>query len=1175
MQYDTDHARFRDDIGAYVAGGLTDAERRAFEAHAAECNECAVALADMVAEENHLNDLFAGARPRIGLEDRIVGYFQAQARHDYRRLRIHLHPAVRRAAIGVAAAVMLGGFGFVASQTINNRGLPTPWAASVSTGQALRPSDREERPGAVVHYGQLAIAVPSPASPAEMARSFNDSLASIVTNGRSGGEQTVPGQKRARGLAAEVRNEVLQDGVQPVGDQNKPQIEDHVAFQKTPLAPMKPGGGGSGGGAGAAEYGFRDNVYSFGVLPQSGSASSTTPAPAPEPAAADKGGQVDTLAKLRAAVPAAEADEKKDTKLGLSYRGFKPADAQSWGVRFDDDLDVKANVNGQALGERVLADGTPPANAPAAQADQQAQARGREGQPVQDAGPPTRVTEPAAANPAPQPPPAAPANSGRKVIRNGDMSFEVDSFDSSYLQITKIAAEEGGFVATTDSEKLANGKVRGVVTVRVPPERLDTLVLKLRGLGELKSSKIAAQDITKQYTDLESQLRAARAMEERLLNVIKTGKGTIKELVEAEKQLGVYREKIEHVEGEIRYYNNLVSLSTLNVTLTERDIRTAALLSETETVNMGVEADDVEKARAAAIKAIEEAKGRIVESDLKKLEAGQFAARVVADVPPDAAGPLIDRMRQVGAVARLEVARKQTTPEGSVAPAQGAAALPRVERRDTRFLISLYNLANVAPRQTTTLNLAAEDVEVAYRMILDQVKSAGGRVVASQLNRPRPDQTTGTVTFEAPADKADVLLGAVRGNGEVMRLDVNQNPDTQNVTETKRGFALQIFSLASVAPRETTTLRVAARGVPDAFNKLRDAVRTTQRGRVLSSQLAEQESSNVTGTVDFEVRRDDWPAIETALRETGQVVSRNVSRSSDTENTVDSKIRLQVTLVDEAALAPRESVTIQLAVADVPAQYSKLLEALGTAQARVLQSQLNEQETRNNVTATLAFDVRRDNRAAVDKALAEAGDVVSRNVTRSTDTQNTLDDKVRISLSVADADRLPPRETTTLGMEARDVEAAKEAIESLALGLGGRVVDSTLSRETNGRVIAKVVADVPLGKAMEMVSKTRGQGRVQFRRDARDENVPAGLLSRYRVDVTLANEELIVAGGQGLATRIREGLRTSVTGLLWSVQLIVIGLFLVAPWALIIWFAWRLLRRGRGRKPATTTPVPA
>src|SRR6185436_19690444 len=135
----------------------------------------------------------------------------------------------------------------------------------------------------------------------------------------------------------------------------------------------------------------------------------------------------------------------------------------------------------------------------------------------------------------------------------------------------------------------------------------------------------------------------------------------------------------------------------------------------------------------------------------------------------------------------------------------------------------------------------------------------------------------------------------------------------------------------------------------------------------------------------------------------------------------------------------------------------------------------------------------------------------------STDTQNTLDDKVRLSLTLTDAAKLPPRETTTLGMEAGDVEKAKEQIESVALGMGGRVVDSTLSREQNGRVIAKVVADVPLGRSLEMVRKTRDQGRVQFRCDAREESVPQGQLARARVDVTIANEELIVQNDRGLA----------------------------------------------------------
>ena len=118
----------------------------------------------------------------------------------------------------------------------------------------------------------------------------------------------------------------------------------------------------------------------------------------------------------------------------------------------------------------------------------------------------------------------------RIVIRSGELEFEVDSFDAAVATITKlVTATKGGFVATVNSDKLANGKVRGSVVVRVPPDQLDKFVLDLRKelgkTGELKNQRIGSQDITKQYTDLESRLRAARTMEERLLTIIKDGKG--------------------------------------------------------------------------------------------------------------------------------------------------------------------------------------------------------------------------------------------------------------------------------------------------------------------------------------------------------------------------------------------------------------------------------------------------------------------------------------------------------------------------------------------------------------------------------------------------------------------------------------------------------------------------
>ena len=67
-------------------------------------------------------------------------------------------------------------------------------------------------------------------------------------------------------------------------------------------------------------------------------------------------------------------------------------------------------------------------------------------------------------------------------------------------------------------------------------------------------------------------------MEDRLIEIIKTGKGEIKDLVAAERELGIWRTKIEEMEGEIRYYTNQVSLSTLTINLVEKEIQAASAL---------------------------------------------------------------------------------------------------------------------------------------------------------------------------------------------------------------------------------------------------------------------------------------------------------------------------------------------------------------------------------------------------------------------------------------------------------------------------------------------------------------------------------------------------------------------------------------------------------------------
>jgi hypothetical protein len=597
--------------------------------------------------------------------------------------------------------------------------------------------------------------------------------------------------------------------------------------------------------------------------------------------------------------------------------------------------------------------------------------------------------------------------------------------------------------------------------------------MKLRALGDLKRQNLTAQDVTKQYTDLESELRAARAMESRLLEVIKTGKGEIKDLLEAEKELGNVRGKLEKIQGEMSYYNNLVALSTLQVTMFEKDIQQAASLTETETADMGVETEDVEKARGETIKAIDEVKGRIVESQLKQFDGGQLNGRVVAEVSPERAGQVIDRIKQLGKVARLDVQRQTITANGSPAPTVAVNAggpTPRVERRDTRIVASFYNLANLSPRTTTNVSLACADLEQAYRTTIARaLKSDGARVVSSNINRQQNGQTgqdEATVTFEVKSGDADAVLNDVKSGGEVMRVETTENTDTAKVTTARRAFVVQLVPFAGARPRQVTTRNLAA--------------------------------------------------------------------------------------------------------ADVAKSFAALIETARKANARVVVSKL-EQNSGQPTSAWLDLELRRENAAAIDAAIGAAGDVVGGSVEVASDQQATLESKVQYKIGLAPADQLPPRERTVLTVENRDVEAAVAAMAQATISAGGRVVDSNVAKEPSGRTTARLILDLPIDKSASIVDRARESGVVRVSQTAKNQTVPAGALARSRVELTLTSPERIVEEGRGVGSTLRNGLATSVAGLMWSLQLIVIGLCLVAPWALMVWAGWKLLRRWRG----TTAPATA
>jgi hypothetical protein len=158
----------------------------------------------------------------------------------------------------------------------------------------------------------------------------------------------------------------------------------------------------------------------------------------------------------------------------------------------------------------------------------------------------------------------------RIVIKNGYLTIVVADPSLSMDAIARMAEEMGGFVVTANlyHETLTNGiqAPRASITIRVPAERLNEAIEKIKAESSQPplSEKIDSQDITSEYTDMQSRLRNLQNTETQLTKIMDQATKT-EDVLAVYNQLVQVREQIEVLQGQIKYYDEASALSAIAV----------------------------------------------------------------------------------------------------------------------------------------------------------------------------------------------------------------------------------------------------------------------------------------------------------------------------------------------------------------------------------------------------------------------------------------------------------------------------------------------------------------------------------------------------------------------------------------------------------------------------------
>ena len=160
----------------------------------------------------------------------------------------------------------------------------------------------------------------------------------------------------------------------------------------------------------------------------------------------------------------------------------------------------------------------------------------------------------------------------RKIIRNGNLTIEVNSTSEAQQKVTSIAEANGGFVVTSEAKQRESAEPERrtldiKLVVRVPAERFGAALEAIHGLANtLKEENVTGQDVTEEFIDLEARIRTQKALEVQFLEIMKQAR-KVEDALEVQRQIADVRTDIEKLEGRKRFLENRSSLSTITVNI--------------------------------------------------------------------------------------------------------------------------------------------------------------------------------------------------------------------------------------------------------------------------------------------------------------------------------------------------------------------------------------------------------------------------------------------------------------------------------------------------------------------------------------------------------------------------------------------------------------------------------
>ena len=153
-------------------------------------------------------------------------------------------------------------------------------------------------------------------------------------------------------------------------------------------------------------------------------------------------------------------------------------------------------------------------------------------------------------------------------IKTWYIEISTEDYDQTMSMIKTNIPEYNGYVDSENEQSYRNSQRNNNMVIRVPAEKAEELVAELEKSGTVTSKSSSQEDVTYEYIDVDSRIRALRT-EQKTLEGLMEQSADIEVILKVQKELTDVNHEIERFESQKRYLSNRVSYSSIEVYVQE------------------------------------------------------------------------------------------------------------------------------------------------------------------------------------------------------------------------------------------------------------------------------------------------------------------------------------------------------------------------------------------------------------------------------------------------------------------------------------------------------------------------------------------------------------------------------------------------------------------------------